>query len=112
MQQVMVITSIIVIMRGMVPLKVVRDIDNHSETIEIGKDASQRDQPTVARIVGRFGGDDPTRQEMSDRSHWSVKWFKGSKYVESEKMRINSPLLIISGLGIFLGGKELDALSH
>jgi len=45
------------------------NVDEQTQPIEVRKNACQGHQPTVARIIGRLSGDDPTRQKMGDGSH-------------------------------------------
>jgi hypothetical protein len=73
MEEIMVVTSVIIIMSSVVSLKIVRDIDNDAETIEVRKNAGQGDEATVARIIRGLGGNNPARQEMCDGSHAILK---------------------------------------
>jgi len=52
---------------------IVDDVHNHSETIRVRQDARECHQPAIARVVCRFGRDDPTGEKVGYGRHlWFV----------------------------------------
>jgi len=44
-------------------------VNNQSQTVGVRQDTGQGDEATIARVIGRFGRNHPTDEEMSYRRH-------------------------------------------
>src|SRR5215813_13059962 len=67
-------------------------VHQKAKAIGIGQNAGEGDQAAIAGVVGCFGGDDPTAEQMSERRH--RRYFVCAKSISTR-----GPLSVLTACG-------------
>lgn len=81
------VASVVVEVRGPLSAEILNYINSDAKAIEIGQNAGECDQPAIAGVVSRFGGNDPTGEKMSERGHEGGKGYMSYIVTRGKEIR-------------------------